>query len=277
MSASNHMYVRFWGVRGSIPVSDPRYIHYGGNTSCIELRCGETALVFDAGTGLRGLGAALVEEGCTEVDLFLSHTHVDHVLGLPFFPFADRSGNTLRLWSGHQPASGATERAIRHLMSAPLFPVPPEVLAADIAFRDFRAGETLTPKPGIAIRTAPLRHPGGATGYRIEYDGHSICYVTDTEHEPGRQDENVVGLIEGADIVVYDAMFTDDELPRHRGWGHSTWEEGARLCRAAGVKTYVIFHHAPERDDEALRGIEAAARRMFAGSVVAREGLTLSP
>ena len=277
MSALNHMYVRFWGVRGSIPVSGPGYVHYGGNTSCVEVRCGETVLVLDAGSGLRELGAALVEEGCTEVDLLLSHTHVDHVLGLPFFPFAFQGGNTLRLWSGHQPAGGTTEGGIRHLMSAPLFPVTPGIFSADVAFLDFRAGETLNPKPGIAIRTAPLRHPGGATGYRIDYEGKSICYVTDTEHEPGRQDENVVGLIEGADIVIYDAMFTDDELPRHRGWGHSTWEEGARLCRTAGVKTYAIFHHAPERDDEALRGIEAAARRMFAGSVVAREGLTLSP
>ena len=213
MSASNHMYVRFRGVRGSIPVSGPRYAHYGGNTSCVEVRCGEVVLVLDAGSGLRELGAALVEEGCTEADLFLSHTHVDHVLGLPFFPFAFQGGNTLRLWSGHQPAVGTTEGAIRHLMSAPLFPVPPEIFSADVAFLDFRAGETLNPKPGIAIRTAPLRHPGGATGYRIEYEGNSICYVTDTEHEPGARDENVVGLIEGADIVIYDAMFTTASSP----------------------------------------------------------------
>ena len=271
------MFVRFWGVRGSIPVSGPRYVHFGGNTSSVEVRCRDMVFVFDAGSGLRELGATLVDEGCTEVDLFLSHTHVDHVLGLPFFPFAFRGGNTLRLWSGHQMAGGNTEGAIRHLMSAPLYPVPPEIFTANVTFLDFEVGETLTPRPGIEIHTAPLRHPGGATGYRIEYRGNSICYVTDTEHEPGTDDENVVRLIEGADIVIYDAMFTEAELPRHRGWGHSTWEAGARLCRAAGVKTYVLFHHAPERDDEALREIEAAARRMFAGSVMACEGLVLSP
>ena len=147
-------------------------------------------LVSDAGSGLRELGAALVEEGCTEADLFLSHMHVDHVLGLPFFPFAFQSGNTLRLWSVHQPAVGTTEGAIRHL-SPPLFPVPPEIFTTDIA--DFRAGRC---EPGIAIRTAPLRHPGGD---RLEYEGS--CYVTDTEHEP-RRDGNVVGLIEGAEIFV---------------------------------------------------------------------------
>lgn len=277
MSALNHMYVRFWGVRGSIPVSNAHYIRYGGNTSCVEVRCGEAVFVFDAGSGIRGLGAALFEEGCTEVDLFLSHSHIDHILGLPFFPLAYQNGNTLRVWSGHQPADGSTEEAVRHLMSAPLFPVSPEIFSAHVAFFDFQAGETLNPKPGIVIHTAPLRHPDGATGYRVEYAGKSICYITDTEHEPGMQDENIIGLIEGADIVIYDAMFTDAEFPHYRGWGHSTFEEGARLCRASGVKTYVIFHHAPKRDDEALSRIEGAARRLFAGAVVAREGLTLSP
>ena len=277
MTAPHHMRVRFWGVRGSIPVPDSLCRRYGGNTPCVEVRCGDTVLVLDAGSGLRGLGAALVEEGCEEVDLFLSHSHVDHVLGLPFFEFAHRRGNTLRLWSGHQPAGGTTEGAVRRLMSPPLFPTSLEIFGAHVACLDFRAGETLSPKHDIGVRTAPLRHPGGATGYRIEYRGRSVCYVTDTEHEPGRQDDSVLALIDRADIVIYDATFTDEELPRFRGWGHSTWQEGARLCRTAEVRQYVMFHHAPDRDDEALRRIEIAAGRMFAGALAAREGLTLSP
>ena len=258
-------------------MSDPRFALHGGNTSCVEVRCGESVLVLDAGSGLRALGSALVAEGCREVDLFLSHSHVDHVLGLPFFAYAFQPGNRLRIWSGHQGEGGTTEGAVRHLMSSPLFPVSPDIFAADVSFHDFRAGEALQPTPGVAIRTAPLRHPDGATGYRIEHGGRAVCYVTDTEHEPGAPDANVTGLIEGADVVIYDAMFCDDELARHRGWGHSTWEEGARLCRAAGVGTYVIFHHSPERDDEALARIEAAARQQLPGSVAAREGLTLTP
>ena len=233
-------------------------------------------LVLDAGSGLRGLGATIVEEGCDEIDLFLSHSHVDHVMGLPFFEFAYRRGKALRLWSGHQAEGGTTEGAVRHLMSAPLFPTRPEIFDADVAYRDFRPGETLRPRLGIGIRTAPLCHPGGATAYRIEYHGRSVCYVTDTEHDPAGQDERVLGLIDRADIVIYDAMFTDEEFPRYRGWGHSTWQEGARLCRAAEARQYVIFHHAPDRHDEALRRIETAAGRMLRGSIVAREGLTLS-
>ena len=272
------MYARFWGVRGSIPVPDSRFARYGGNTSCVEVRCGDTALVFDAGTGLRALGSLLVHEGHSELDLFLSHSHIDHVVGLPFFACAYQPGNTLRVWSGHQaPQDGTTESAVRSLMSSPLLPITPEVFPADVSFRDFAPGDALSPAAGVTVRTARLNHPGGATGYRVEHGGRSICYVTDTEHNPGSPDANILALAAGADILVYDAMFTDEELPRHRGWGHSTWEEGARLSRAAGVATYAIFHHAPERDDEALDRIGAEARRMFPGSVVAREGMVLTP
>ena len=277
-AARDEMYARFWGVRGSIPVSDPGCARYGGNTSCVEVRCGGTVLVFDAGTGIRPLGAALVGEGRADLDLFLSHGHIDHVVGLPFFAFAYRPGNSLRVWSGHQaPGRGTTESAVRSLMSAPLLPITPEIFPADVSFRDFSAGDDLATPGGVSIRTARLRHPGGATGYRVDCGGRSICYVTDTEHDPEAPDENILALVEGADIVIYDAMFTDEELPRHRGWGHSTWEEGARLCLAAGVRTYAIFHHAPDRDDEALDRIGVAAGRMFPGSVVAREGMVLAP
>ena len=272
------MYARFWGVRGSIPVSDPRFARYGGNTSCVEVRCGEAVLVFDAGTGIRALGSLLDGEGRTDLDLLLSHSHVDHVVGLPFFACAYRPANTLRVWSGHQaPGDGTTESAVRSLMSAPLLPIGPEIFPADVSFRDFSAGDVLSPAAGVTVRTARLNHPGGAIGYRVEHAGSSICYVTDTEHDPAAPDENVLALAEGADIMIYDAMFTDEELPRHRGWGHSTWEEGARLCRAAGVATYAIFHHAPERDDDALDRIGEAASRFYSGSVVAREGMVLAP
>jgi phosphoribosyl 1,2-cyclic phosphodiesterase len=169
-------------------------------------------------------------------------------------------------------------KVLHEFMMAPLFPVSPGVFAAKMEFRDFKAGETLAPGPGIVVRTAALNHPNGATGYRIEYGGKSVCYVTDTEHVPGTPDRNVLALIAGADIVIYDCMYTDEEFAKsYVGWGHSTWQEGLRLCKAAGAKRLVVFHHDPDRADDLLDAIGREAAAALPGSVVAREGLTLAP
>lgn len=277
MSEDSAFFVRFWGVRGSIACPGPETAVYGGNTPCLEVRCGEHVLVFDAGTGLRDLGKVLAADGITDVDMFLSHTHMDHIAGVPFFCFAFDPENSLRVWSGHLEDGLTTEGVLRQFMSAPLFPVPVDIFAANVSFHDFEVGPPMEPKPGIKLYTAPLNHPQNATGYRVEYGGKSICYVTDTEHMASGPDENIMGLIKGADIVIYDSMFTDDEYPNYKDWGHSTWQEGARLCEAAGVGKFVIFHHLPDRTDEQLDEIAAEAEQMRAGSVVAREGMILTP
>lgn len=277
MASPNDFFVRFWGVRGSIACPGPDTAIYGGNTPCIEIRCGSGLLVFDAGTGLRALGKSIATAGITDVDLFLSHTHVDHIIGFPFFCYAFKPENALRVWSGHLDGGRTTESVLRQFMSEPLFPVPVDIFGADVSYRDFSAGETLTPRDGVTLRTAALNHPQNATGYRVEFAGKSICYVTDTEHFEDGPDRNILGLIDGADIVIYDSMFSDAEYPDYKGWGHSTWEEGARLCEAANVGTFVVFHHLPDRTDADLDVLAQAVDRMRAGSVVAREGMTLSP
>lgn len=277
MTSDNEFFVRFWGVRGSIACPGPDTARYGGNTPCVEIRCGSRLLIFDAGTGLRELGASIAAEGVTDLDLFLSHTHIDHVVGFPFFCYLFKPQNKLRVWSGHLEGDQTTEGVLRQLMAEPLFPVPVDIFTADVCFNDFNAGETLNPQDGITLRTAMLNHPQNATGYRVEFGGKSICYVTDTEHFEDGPDKNILSLIEGADIVIYDATFTDAEYPDYKGWGHSTWEEGARLCAAANVGTFVIFHHAPERSDDDMERIAAAAEKMRPGSIVAREGMTLRP
>jgi phosphoribosyl 1,2-cyclic phosphodiesterase len=169
-------------------------------------------------------------------------------------------------------------RVLREFMMAPLFPVPPEIFKAGIEYRDFKGGETLTPSEGVTVRTAVLNHPDGATGYRIEYGGKSICYVTDTEHVPGSPDRNVLSLIEGADIAIYDCMYTDDEYAKsYVGWGHSTWQEAVRLCKPAGVKKLVVFHHDPDHDDDKMDAIGREVAAAMPGAVVAREGMELRP
>jgi phosphoribosyl 1,2-cyclic phosphodiesterase len=268
--------VRFWGVRGSIACSGPRTARYGGNTSSLEVRCGDQLLLFDAGTGMRYLGKAL-EETRLDADIYFTHTHFDHVCGLPFFRPLFQPQNHFRLWAGHLRGAMTLRRVLAEFMMSPLFPVPPEVFRSTLEYRDFTAGETLQPGNGISMRTAPLNHPDGATGYRVDYQGRSLCYVSDTEHVPGSLDRNVLGLIADADVVVYDCMYTDDEYRRYVGWGHSTWQEGIRLCKEARAKRMVVFHHDPDHDDDMLDDIAREVEKALPGSVVAHEGLALEP
>ncbi len=277
MADGDDLSVRFWGVRGSVATPGPDYVRYGGNTSCVEMRCAGRLLIFDAGTGLRPLGNSLKADGVIDADLFFSHTHFDHVVGLPFFSPLYDAENSFRFWSGHLTAQPGLSAVLKQMMQAPLFPVPFDIFGASIAFKDFMASETLEPYPGVVVRTGSLNHPNGATGYRVEHGGKSACYVTDTEHRPGEPNRDILELVEGADILIYDCTYTDEEYPAYAGWGHSTWQEGARLCDAAGVGQLAIFHHDPSHDDRVMDGIARAAERKRPGTVVAREGMILRP
>lgn len=277
MPENSNFVVRFWGVRGSIACAGPETMRYGGNTACIEMRCGDRLIVFDAGTGIRPLGLSIPADQPIELDHFFSHAHWDHIVGLPFFRPAHIPGNKIRIRSGHHISGGGLENALREAMHDPLFPIPLEIFKADLDFINFNAGDTLDIGDGISVRTAPLNHPNGCTGYRVTYDGKSVCYVTDTEHIVGKPDQVVLDLIDGADIVIYDATYTDEEFEPKIGWGHSTWQEGVRLCKAAGARRLVLFHHDPDRDDHALDEIEVAARGEFDLAIVAHEGLALAP
>jgi len=289
--------VTFWGVRGSIACAGPEYERYGGNTSCLEVRCGPHVLIFDGGTGLRRLGEKLKAEklraekqeagnagrGDTgadvlqEIDLFLTHSHLDHIVGIPFFkPLYDKA-NKVRFWAGHLLPDQRLKEAICAMMVPPLFPVPIDVFPSRIAFNDFSAGEVLRLHPDVVLKTERLNHPNGATGYRIEHAGKAICYVTDTEHAPGTLDPKVLSLIRGADIFIYDSTYTEAEFPRFVGWGHSTWTQGLKLADAAGVRTFVAFHHDPSHNDAFMDQVAADLAKTRPGSLVAREGMTLEP
>lgn len=277
--AQSDLTIRFWGVRGSIPCPGPETVRYGGNTSCVEIRCGRHLMIFDGGSGLRPLGRALLATGRpVDVDLFYSHTHLDHIVGLPFFGPAHLAGNRIRFWAGHlKPVGSDIKSVLQQMMSPPLFPIPIEILAAKLDFRDFTAGDTLSPHAGVKLVTAPLNHPDGACGYRVEFAGKSVAYITDTEHHAGSSDPNVLKLMQGADVAIYDATYTDEEYPRHRSWGHSTWEEGVRLAKQAKVKQLVIFHHDPSHNDTMMDQIAADAAHARPGTVVAHEGMVLQP
>ena len=194
---------------------------------------------------------------------------------MPFFAPCYDARSRLRIWAGHLNGRGI-ETVLNNMMIEPLFPIPMGIFTAKLDFVDFAAGKKLTPHRGIRIATGPLNHPNGATGYRIEYGGKAVAYLTDVEHVPGESDPNALSLMQRADIAIYDCTYDGAEFDKHRGWGHSTWQEGLRLADEAKVKQFVIFHHDPDHDDAFMDRIAAAAEKQRPGTVVAKEGLTLA-
>lgn len=274
--ADDGILIRIWGARGSLPCPGPKTVRYGGDTACVEVRCGPHLVVFDGGTGIRELGRSLQAEAPIEADVFLTHFHLDHILGLPFFMPAYGPDNRVHLHAARLDSSLSLKTILGRMMSPPLFPVPIDMYRADVDFVDFAVGDRLEPHPGLVIDTRPLDHPGGACGYRLSWQGRRFAYVTDTEHpRDGSLDPNVLALMDGADVAIYDATFTDAEYRGYAGWGHSTWREGVRAADAAGVGTLVLFHHDPSHDDAAMDRIASDAAAARPGTLVAIDGMVL--
>jgi phosphoribosyl 1,2-cyclic phosphodiesterase len=265
------MEIRFWGVRGSIASPGPATAGVGGNTSCVEIVCGSTRLILDAGTGLRSLGDGLLQKGPVDAAILLTHYHWDHIQGLPFFVPAYLPSTKLEL-VGLEGRTGLRE-ALARQMSAPHFPLHLADLGAQITWREVRLGETF--EIGEArIRAVKLNHPGGVTAYRIEHRGRALVYATDTEHY-ACVDPVLATLAKGADVLVYDSQYTPEEYPKKVGWGHSTFAAGCEVAKAAGVSQLVLYHHDPMRDDAAVTAIESRARELFAEAHAAKEGMEI--
>ncbi|MGF1455636.1 MAG: MBL fold metallo-hydrolase [Alphaproteobacteria bacterium] len=269
------MMVKFWGVRGSIACPGRAYLRYGGNTSCVEVQAAGQRIVLDAGTGFAAFGRQLLADKAPSVTLLLSHTHWDHISGFPFFSPAANPAFRFRIFSGHLEAPYTIQSVLAGQMTYPFFPVPLKVMSSHMTFDDFKVGEALDLGPDLRVRTVRLCHPGRATGYRIEAEGASVCYITDTEHEPGQMDTTIRDFVAGADLMIYDATYTDEEFHRYKGWGHSTWQEAIRVADAAGVRRLALFHHSHLRNDDDMDAIAAAAAAVRPGTFAAREGLCL--
>jgi phosphoribosyl 1,2-cyclic phosphodiesterase len=282
MEAPAGLRIRFWGVRGSFPVPGPDTAKVGGNSSCVEMRAGGHLLVFDGGTGIINLGRTLMNgNGPRILRLFLSHLHHDHLEGLRFFaPFYDKSWRC----EVYGPHSGPAEfqRALETTMEPRLFPVSLGDLQATIAIQDLPTSDrmVLEGSPAVTIETQHSRaHPKfGVQLYRISCGSRSVVYATDVE-APFGGFEDVVRFAKGADVLIHDSQYTDDEYHREvankKGWGHSTVRMAAETARAAGVGELIMYHHDPCRTDDMIPELEQLAQSIFPRTRAAREGLTI--
>jgi phosphoribosyl 1,2-cyclic phosphodiesterase len=268
--------VKIWGCRGSIACPTPTHLKYGGNTTSLQIEVGGQTFLLDCGTGIRNLGQQMVKNNdVMHCHLLLTHTHWDHINGFPFFAPAFDPNRKLVIMAGHLMDKGGIKNIFEAQMEQPVFPIPLEAMQSKMEFVDFQAGEGLDIgiSSKVKVSTAPLNHPNDATGYRFDYNGKSMCLITDTEHIPGEPNENILKLIEGADLVIYDSTYTEKEFIIKVGWGHSTWEEGIKLCKMAGVKRLGIFHHDPEHDDVFMDQVAEDSSRAWDGAFVIQEGM----
>ena len=265
--------VRFWGVRGSIPSPGRDTVAFGGNTSCVEVSTADDVVVLDMGSGLRSLGASLGQRPL-RASIFVSHYHWDHIQGLPFFAPAYNPGSAIDIWGPRREGRDVRE-LLAGQMTPPYFPVPLEALRARMGFHTIVNGQTV-PVGALRVTASELNHPNGVLAYRVELGEKAVVYATDTEHGSSA-DEALVDLARGAEAIIYDTMYTDDEyLGSKAGWGHSTWSAGLRLVRAAGAKRLILFHHEPTRTDRELDMLLCEINAQGGEALVAREGEVLT-
>ncbi len=268
------MEVTFWGTRGSIPVSGPRYTEFGGNTPCVSVKLTSThdIVILDSGSGIRELGLELMRtigEHSGNLHLFLTHAHWDHIQGFPFFVPAFVPSFSLDIY-----CSKDARDILSRQMSAPFFPVGLDAMGSTKRFHMLNGSGEVRVGNGC-IRNIPLPHPQESTAFRVEENGASLVFATDTEHSVNGVNEQLASLAKGTDLLIYDAQYTIEEYEKKRGWGHSTFTEAVRLAEVSGAKKLVLYSHDPTHDDVTLREIEQAAQEMFPNTVAARDGMTI--
>ena len=276
MKSAYQLQMRFWGVRGSTPAPGKDKLVYGGNTPCVEIRdASGHILIFDGGSGMRELGQQLATEFSGRdlaANLFLTHFHWDHIQGIPYFRplFAPTTTLGVHSWTSGQE----TRRILEGQMRTPYFPVHLADVSARLRFDQMKSERVKLGE--VSVESFPLNHPQGAYGYRIEAGGKSIVYATDLEHGDAQLDRVLRDYASGADVLIYDAQYNDEEYATHRGWGHSTWREATRVARDAGVGRLFLIHFDPTHTDTDVAESERRAMAEFDGARAAREGLVIT-
>jgi phosphoribosyl 1,2-cyclic phosphodiesterase len=279
------MEIRVWGCRGSVAAPGADTVKYGGNTSCVEVRLTSGhALVLDAGTGMRPLGVSMSNAPPDELHILLTHLHLDHLQGLGFFRPLFVPGLDIHVWGPTSPVQSLAERIAMYL-SPPLFPVHLDDVPARLTFHD--APEVAVTIGSATIRAAKVQHQGPTVGYRIEEEGRAFVYLPDHEPSLGTPLRGLPadwmsghGIARGADVLLHDAQYGDDEYPHHIGWGHSSLADAIEFADKSGVGRLVLFHHDPYHTDDELEALLAVVREQRPALqeriCLAYEGMTIT-
>jgi phosphoribosyl 1,2-cyclic phosphodiesterase len=274
--------VKFWGVRGSIPTPGPTTVRYGGNTSCIEVRMGGEIILLDAGTGLRALGRSLLSEFKDQplnLTMLLTHTHWDHIQGLPFFGPIYNSRCRLRILGCEGTRKGLVN-ALTGQMESTYFPVPFNKLPSNIEIKELKNFNfNIGP---VCVRTLRANHPGLCVGYRLFSPDSMIAFFPDTEPRIGGKDREMIDFLRDVDLLILDSQYDSKEYQEHLGWGHGCVDASVALALQAGVKQLSLFHHDPDHDDKRIDKMVQHARQLVTkqkGKLkvdAAREGMTIN-
>jgi phosphoribosyl 1,2-cyclic phosphodiesterase len=272
MFDSRDLRLKFWGVRGSIPTPGQGTVHYGGNTSCVELRVDGQLMILDAGTGIRLLGLELAEEfreKPIELTLLITHTHWDHIQGFPFFPVAYDPKNTIRVLA-FEGARKSLEATLSSQMESPYFPISMQEMPGNITVEELKDKKFMV--GSVRVEAAFTNHPGICACYKVVSGAGTVVYIPDNEllrrlrstrsevkedraveDEFARdRDQQLCDFIRGADVVMMDCQYDREEYPRFAGWGHSCVDDSVALAVEAGVKEFFLFHHDPTHSDEKI-------------------------
>ena len=271
------MKIKFYGTRGSIPVCHRDFLEFGGNTTSMKITRdnGRIALI-DAGTGIRQLGQDLLKEGFIQDELFIgfTHFHWDHIQGFPFFASAYKSDMVINVLAmGKDRDIKNLEDIFKGQMKVEYFPIPLEDMGAKCNFIQIDQNE-LVIKDAL-IRVIKQNHPGGSFGYRMEDNGKSIVVCTDLEHGDTVLPD-IVEFCKGADLLVHEAQYTNEELKTHKGWGHSSYDQAIEVAERAGVKKLILTHHDPDHNDAFLTKMEKECQKRFPNCILAREGIEVT-
>lgn len=291
------MQVTFWGVRGSLPACGAEFTEFGGHTNCLQVQVAGHNLVFDMGTGAQALGQHLLQQTHAEADLnavpvqvFLSHYHLDHVGGLPFFKPLYHGQTQLEFYG-----MGPVQEQLQRFMGPPFFPVCLQDTRSTKTYHSINLRQPLWLSQHVCISSLPVAHPGGCLAYRIDYyadiqmaqlaatsgqhteSSKSLVYLTDYEHNTNGQSvcDELADFCEGVSLLIYDANYDDHQFSQYKGFGHSTWQAGVQLATGAKVQQLALVHHGIDCSDDTLKHREQQAKVLFGNSFFARQGQTL--